>query len=84
MAKKRENKEALPGLTHEYKATAQLESEAASLNCVAALLAAIVVLAGVGLNRLIEKTWEPRNIYVIVGTALIAIICFFGIKIANQ
>ncbi len=72
------------GLTREYKATTQLEAEAASLNWVAALVTAVVVLAGAALNRLVEGTWQQWNIYIIIGTALIASICFFGIKIANQ
>jgi len=84
MANKRKNKASLPGLTREYKATTQLEAEAASLNWVAALVTAIIVLAGAGFNRLIEGTWEPQNIYIFVCTAVVAAICFFGIKIANQ
>ncbi len=84
MAEKRKNKASLQGLTREYKATSQLEAEAASLNWVAALVAVIVILIGFLLNRLIEKTWEPENIYIVISTALIAAICFFGIKIANQ
>ena len=84
MTEKRERKVTQSGLTREYKATTQLEAEAASLNWVAALVTAIVVLAGAGLNRLIEGTWQQWNIYIIIGTALVASICFFGIKIANQ
>ena len=84
MAKKTEKKVAQQGLTREYKTTTQLEAEAASLNWVAALVTAVVVLAGACLNRLIEGTWQQWNIYIIIGTALIASICFFGIKIANQ
>jgi regulator of protease activity HflC (stomatin/prohibitin superfamily) len=72
------------GLTHEYKATTQLEAEAASLNWVATLVTGVVVLAGAGLNRLIEGTWQHWNIYIVIGTALVASTCFFGIKIANQ
>ena len=84
MAEKRENKVAQSGLTREYKATTQLEAEAASLNWVAALAAAVVVLAGAGLNRLTEGAWDQMNIYIVIFTGLIAAICFFGIKIANQ
>jgi regulator of protease activity HflC (stomatin/prohibitin superfamily) len=84
MTEKRERKVTQSGLTREYKATTQLEAEAASLNWVAALVTAVVVLAGAGLNRLIEGTWQQWNIYIIIGTALVASICFFGIKIANQ
>ncbi|MHC4517005.1 MAG: slipin family protein [Planctomycetota bacterium] len=83
MAEKRRNKVA-PSLTREYKATTQLEAEAASINWVGALVAAVVVLAGAVLNRLTEGTWEQWNIYIIIVTALVASICFFGIKIANQ
>jgi len=84
MAEKRRSKVARASLTREYKATTQLEAEAASLNWVAALAAAVVVLAGAGLNRLTEGTWHQWNIYIIIVTALAANICFFGIKIANQ
>ncbi len=84
MAKQRKSKVSLSGLTREYKATTQLEAEAASLNWVAALVAALVILGGAVINRLTEDTWEPRNIYIIFGTALVASICFFGVKIANQ
>jgi regulator of protease activity HflC (stomatin/prohibitin superfamily) len=84
MAKIRTTSETLPNITQEYKATSQLEAEAASLNWVAALVTAIVVLAGACLNRLAEGTWQQWNYYIIIITALIAAICFFGIKIANQ
>jgi len=84
MAEKRKSKAALASLAREYKATVQLEAEAASLNWVAALAAAVVVLAGAVLNRLTEGTWQQWNVYIIIGTALVANICFFGIKIANQ
>jgi uncharacterized membrane protein YqiK len=84
MAEKRKTKLSLSGLTREYKATTQLEAEAASLNWVAALVTAVVVIIGIGFNRLVEGTWEPQNIYIIIGTAIVAAICFFGIKIANQ
>ncbi|MCP4608098.1 MAG: slipin family protein [Planctomycetes bacterium] len=84
MTEKRGKKVAQSGLAREYKATTQLEAEAASLNWVAALVTAVVVLAGAGLNRLIEGTWQQWNIYIVIGTALVASICFFGIKIANQ
>jgi len=84
MAEKREKIVTQSGLTREYKATTQLEAEAESLNWVAALVAAVVVVAGACLNRLTEGTWQQWNIYIIIGTALVANICFFGIKIANQ
>ncbi|MHC4510559.1 MAG: slipin family protein [Planctomycetota bacterium] len=84
MAEKRKTKVAPQSITREYKATSQLEAEAASLNWVAALLAAVVVLIGAVLNRLTEGTWERMNIYIVAGTALVAAICFFGVKIANQ
>jgi regulator of protease activity HflC (stomatin/prohibitin superfamily) len=84
MAEKRKTRSTVTSLAREYKATTQLEAEAASLNWVAALVAVVVVLAGVILNRLTEGTWERMNITIVVVTALIAAICFFGIKIANQ
>ena len=84
MSEKRENIVVQSSLVREYKATTQLEAEAVSLNWVAALAAAVVLLAGACLNRLIEGTWQQWNIYIIIVTALVANICFFGIKIANQ
>jgi regulator of protease activity HflC (stomatin/prohibitin superfamily) len=84
MAEKRKTNVAPLSLSREYKATTQLEAEAASLNWVAALLAAVVALAGAGLNRLAEGTWIQWNIYIAIVTAFVASICFFGIKIANQ
>jgi len=84
MAEKRENMVVQSSLVREYKATTQLEAEAVSLNWVAALAAAVVLLAGACLNRLVEGTWQQWNIYIIIVTALVANICFFGIKIANQ
>ena len=83
MAEKRTTK-TTTSLAREYKATTQLQAEAASLNWVAALVTVVVVLAGVILNRLTEGTWERMNIYIVVVTALVAATCFFGIKIANQ
>jgi regulator of protease activity HflC (stomatin/prohibitin superfamily) len=84
MAKKREKESALLNLTRDYKATTQLEAEAAALNLVAALVTAVVVVAGAGLNRFTQGTWQQWNIYIIICTALVANICFFGIKIADQ
>jgi regulator of protease activity HflC (stomatin/prohibitin superfamily) len=84
MAERRKSKGTLATLAREYKTTAQLEAEAASLNWVAALVAATVALVGAVLNRLTEGTWQHWNVYIIVVTALVASICFFGIKIANQ
>jgi regulator of protease activity HflC (stomatin/prohibitin superfamily) len=83
MAEKRRQK-AAPSLTREYKATTQLEAEAASVNWVGALVAAVVVLAGAVLNRLTMHSWQEWNVYIVIGTALVASVCFFGIKIADQ
>jgi uncharacterized membrane protein YqiK len=84
MSEKERTKGVAPSLSREYKATTQLEAEAASLNWVAVLAAVVVVLAGAGLNRLAEGAWDEFNIYIVLGTALPAAICFFGIKIANH
>ena len=51
MAEKREKKVTQSGLTREYKATTQLEAEAASLNWVAALVTTVVVLAGADVHQ---------------------------------
>ena len=84
MAEKRKTNVTPQSLSREYKATSQLEAEAASLNWVAALVTAAVVLAGACLNRLVEGTWERMNVYIVICTVFFAAICFFGIKIANQ
>jgi regulator of protease activity HflC (stomatin/prohibitin superfamily) len=84
MAKTRKTNDTFQSITREYKTTYQLEAEAASLNWVAALAAAVVVLAGAVLNKLSEGTWDQMNIYIVICTAIVAAICFFGIKIANQ
>jgi len=84
MDEKRKTNVTYQSLSHEYKATTQFQAEAVSLNWVAALAAAVVVLAGACLSRLIEGTWQQWNIYIVIVTALVANICFFGIKIANQ
>jgi len=84
MAEKTKTNVTQQSLSREYKATSQLEAEAASLNWVAALAAVVVVVLGAILNRLTEGTWDQMNIYILICTGLIAAICFFGIKIANQ
>ncbi len=84
MARSNKTKAPAPKLTHEYKATTQLQAEAVSLNWVAALVAASALLAGAIVNRLVQGTWTEVNVYVAIPTGLIATLCFFGIKIANQ
>ncbi len=85
MAEKRRSKVNAPSLTRQYKATTQLEAEAASLNWVAALVMAVVLLVGLCINRLITHAWwEEVNIPLAIVTGVMAAICFFGIKIANQ
>ena len=66
------------------KTAVQLESEAASVNWVAVLVAAAVSVLGVLLNRLVTDGWSHMNAYILIPTALVAAICLFGIKIANQ
>jgi len=84
MSAKIKTKSPQPSLIHQYKATVQLEAEAASVNCVGALAAVVVVLIGCVVNRLGMGTWTEINPYIAVPVALIAAVCFFGIKIANQ
>ena len=84
MAAKNRTKSPQPSLIHQYKATAQLEAEAASLNWVAALTAVIVALIGCVANRLSTGDWSVINPYIAMPVALIAAACFFGIKIADQ
>ena len=84
MAAKSKTKSPQPSLTHQYKATVQLEAEAASLNLVAALAAVAVVLIGGVANRLSMGYWSVINPYIAMPAGLIAAVCFFGIKIANQ
>jgi hypothetical protein len=68
----------------QYKATVQLKAEAASLNWVAALAAVLVLLGGAVDNRIFFGSWSDFSPYVAIPTVLVALICFFGIKIANQ
>jgi len=84
MAAKTKTKSPQPSLTHQYKATVQLEAEAASLNWVAALAATGVVLIGYVINWAATSQWNMINSYIAIPTVLIAAVCFFGIKIANQ
>ena len=84
MATKSKTKSPALSLTRQYKATAQLEAEAASLNWVAALAAVVVLLVGTVINRLATGNWLQINFYVAVPTVLLAAVCFFGIKIANH
>jgi len=76
--------EPAPCLTREYKATAQLEAEAVSLNWVAALVAVGELLVGAVVNRLVTGAWDQINVYVAIVFGLLAALAFFGIKIANQ
>ena len=66
------------------KTAVQFEADAASLNWVAVLVAVFALVDGAILNRWIMGRWGDLNAYVVVPTAVIAAICFFGIKIANQ
>ncbi|NQV35623.1 MAG: slipin family protein [Phycisphaeraceae bacterium] len=66
------------------KTAVQFEADAASLNWVAVLVAVFALVDGAILNRLITGRWSDLNAYVVVPTVVIAAICFFGIKIANQ
>jgi regulator of protease activity HflC (stomatin/prohibitin superfamily) len=84
MARNHKTKAPAPMLTREYKATTQLEAEAASLNWVAALATVVVLLIGAGVNRLVAGAWDQINVYVAIVFGLAAALGFFGIKIANQ
>jgi regulator of protease activity HflC (stomatin/prohibitin superfamily) len=66
------------------KTAVQFEADAASLNWVAVLVAVFALVDGAILNRLIMGRWGDLNAYVVVSTVLIAAICLFGIKVANQ
>jgi regulator of protease activity HflC (stomatin/prohibitin superfamily) len=66
------------------KTAVQFEADAASLNWVAVLVAVFALVDGAILNRLIMGRWGDLNAYVVVPTVLIAAICLFGIKVANQ
>ena len=84
MAAKIKMKSAPSSLTHEYKAMVQLESDAASLNWVAALVTAVVLLIGAVINRFITHSWTLWNTPTVLFFAFLASLAFFGIKIANQ
>jgi len=66
------------------KTTVQLKAEAASMNWVAVLVGAFALCDGAILNRLVMGSWSDISVYVAIPTLLIAAICLFGIKIANQ
>ncbi|MBN1974324.1 MAG: slipin family protein [Sedimentisphaerales bacterium] len=84
MNEKRKSKASQENLAHEYKLPSLFEGEAVTLNRVSILAAVLVLLAGAGLNRLVMGSWQVWNIYITIGTVIIAAICFFGIRIANQ
>jgi regulator of protease activity HflC (stomatin/prohibitin superfamily) len=84
MAKTRKTSDVLPSLAREYKATTPFQADAASLNWVSFLAAAVVVLIGAGVSRIYVGSWERLNIYIIICTVVVAAICLFGIKIAKQ
>ena len=84
MAKTKEDKGTFPSLTRDYKGTSQQRIEAMFLNWVAALAAVLVIVVGIGLSRLVEGTWERMNPPIVIVAAVVAAICFFGIKVANQ
>ena len=84
MAEKSKTKTSQLSLTREYKATTQLQAEAASLNWVAALCTVVVMVVGFIINWLAEGQWDQMNVAVVIVTALVAATFFFGIKIANQ
>jgi regulator of protease activity HflC (stomatin/prohibitin superfamily) len=84
MIKTRKTNDTSQSLTHEYKTTSQFHGDAASINWVAALAAIVVALAGAGVSRLYEGTWDKLNINIVICTAIAAAICLLGIKIANQ
>ena len=77
-------KQTLSQLTKQYKLNVLTSADATSLNWVAALVAVCVLLAGATLNRIFLRSWTDLNAYIALPTGLIAAICFFGIKIANQ
>ena len=84
MAKTRKTNDSLLNITREYKTTMQFQTDAASLNWVAVLVAVIVALAGACVNRLYVGTWETFNSNIVICTVIAAAICLFGIKIAKQ
>lgn len=83
MTEKRKAKAAPASLTRQYKTMNELQAGAASLNWVAVLASAVVLLIGAGLNRLIEGTWQQWNVYIVACAALLAFVCLLGIKIAD-
>ncbi len=79
-----EKKSKQNSLTKQYKTAIQLQADAASLNWVAALAAAFAILDGLIINRLFYGHWLAPTIWLAITTGIVAAICFFGIKIANQ
>ena len=77
-------KQTLYHLTKQYKLNVLASADAASLNLVGALAATCVLIVGAIVNRIFLGSWTDLNVYLALFTGLIAAICFFGIKIANQ
>ncbi len=73
MTAKTKTKSPQPSHGHQFKATIQLEAEAASLNWVAALVAVVVLLIGYVANRLTASHWSVINSYIAIPTVFIAV-----------
>jgi regulator of protease activity HflC (stomatin/prohibitin superfamily) len=86
MKERQKNKENLEKLTHEYKSPNNLpfDIRILSLNWIAILVAVLVLLAGVCVNRLVTKDWLKWNIPILVVTIIIAFLCGSGTKMASQ
>jgi regulator of protease activity HflC (stomatin/prohibitin superfamily) len=86
MKEKQKNKETLEKLTHEYKSPSNypFDTSTLSFNRIAVLAAVLVLLAGACVNRLITKSWQEWNVYLVVITIFLAAVCCFGIKLAKQ
>ena len=55
-----------------------------SVSLVAWLAAALVVLAGVVLSRLVHGTWKPLSVPIMTVTIVLAVLVLLALKIANQ
>ena len=70
MRERQKNSETIEKLTHEYNSPAMPDGGILSMNWVGILITILILLAGAGTNRLVTKSWDKWNIYIIAVTVL--------------
>jgi regulator of protease activity HflC (stomatin/prohibitin superfamily) len=79
------NKNSIEPLMHVARKYAESRKQIdVHINLTACLVAALIVLAGLVVNRLIEGQWRPLNPVVLAVTVIVALYAMFAIKIAKQ